>query len=689
MCKTLINPKKSLLLIILNFVFIFSFSQFFLSPEEMYTEGVEFMLAEEYIEALPEFKQLLSKGYTSANIYYKIGLCYLNIPGQKENSIEYLEKVINKVTSRYEGKLPDEDAAPLQALFHLGAAYRINGQFEKCEQIISVFKDSVINNPEWLTKANSELSTCDNAKELIKAKIDLKVKKPDIINTTFSNYNPLVNSSESLIYYMDALKFYDAIMQSVAVEDNWSKPENLTPKLRSDGDYEVVGVSDDGNTLLLYLYDAYTRGDIYSCEKKSEKWQKMQKLNSNINTHFNETHASFANHGNTIYFTSDRKGGFGGLDIYKSDKNEQDEWGPAVNLGNEINTSLDEETPFVSGNGKSLYFCSQGHYNMGGYDIFVSQLKSNGDWSNPLNIGYPLNTTDDDLFYFPLKDGSTGYHAKYSDNVSGIMDIYRYEVLSKANPARYTVKGRIITTEEKRVPFDKINIALVDKANNDTINNRHADKDGSYKYKLPSGDFELDFYSSKNLYQQKKSINLPEYLTVDELIVNTTLDTALLAEIDTTFQQQLIATANQNKLKSDTFFIRLILFGFDKYSLHEASRDYLFELTDMLKKYPDITIHLDGYTDAIGSESYNKLLSERRANQVKKIMLSDKIKETRISVKGLGEGNPVAINTNPDGSDNPDGRKYNRRVEIQLENVPASVLLIVKSEIPEELRINK
>ena len=109
----------------------------------------------------------------------------------------------------------------------------------------------------------------------------------------------------------------------------------------------------------------------------------------------------------------------------------------------------------------------------------------------------------------------------------------------------------------------------------------------------------------------------------------------------------------------------------------------------MLKKCPDITIHLDGYTDAIGSESYNKLLSERRANQVKKIMLSDKIKETRISVKGLGEGNPVAINTNPDGSDNPDGRKYNRRVEIQLENVPASVLLIVKSEIPEELRINK
>ncbi len=687
MYKTLIKPKKGILLIILNFVFTLSFSQFFLSPEEIYNEGVEFMLSEEYAEALPDFKHLLSKGYTSATIYYKMGMCYLNIPGQKENSIEYLEKAETKATSKYQGKLPEEDAAPLEVLFYLGEAYRINNQFEKCHDILLVFKDSVNDNPECIAKANYELKTCEHAKELIKAKIDLKVTKPDVINSGFSNYNPLVNSSESLIYYMEALKFYDAIMQAVVVDGNWSQPENLTSSLKSDGDYEVVDMSEDGNTLLLYLYDSYTKGDIYTCKKRDGKWDKIIKLNDNINTQFNETHASFANHDNTLYFTSNRRGGFGGLDIYKSEKDKDGDWGPAVNIGNVINTLHNEETPFISKDGKSLYFCSQGHFNMGGFDIFVSQLTGEGTWSYPSNIGYPLNTTDDDLFYYPLNDGLTGYHVKYSDNVSGTMDIYRYEILSRANPARFTVKGHISSVNENSVPFEKIKIALVDKTKNDTLDKKHADKDGGYMFKLPSGEFELNFYSAKNLYHEKKSIKLPDYLTVDELVVNTSLDTALLAEIDTTRQQQLLAEVNKNISISDTLIIHYILFGFDRYTLNKASLNYLAELMDMLKKYPEITISLNGYTDAIGAESYNKILSEQRANQVKKLMLSDNIPATRIDVKGLGEENPVALNTNPDGSDNAEGRKYNRRVEVLLTNVPDNLMIIFRSEIPEELRI--
>lgn len=688
MTKTFIKPSFFCFILIFNFYTPISFSQFFLSPDEQYQEAEEFILSDEYTEALPLLKQLLDKGYNTANIHYKIGQCYLFIPGQKSNSIQHLEIAVKKAAQKYTGHSPEEDSAPLHAIYLLGMAYRINNQLEKSLQTFNSLRDSLNNNPVELFRTEEQIKLSNNARELVRNEINLKVSRlDDVINTPFSNFNPVVNPDETVIYYMDALKFYSAVMISEKKGGNWKKPDNLTPRIKSDGDYFIVDISEDGNTILLRLDDPYTKGDIYSCDNKNGKWNKIKKLNDNINTRYNETHASFGNHGKTLYFTSNRTGGYGGLDIYSSNLDSNGDWGPASNLGPVINTSLDEESPFMSSDNQSLYFSSQGHFNMGGYDIFVSTMNNDGELQNPLNIGYPLNTTDNDLFYFPVKDGKQGYHAKYTSNSDGNLDIYRYEILSVANPARYTIKGHISLPPQSNIPYEDINITLVDKDKNDTLGSKKAEKDGNYIYRLPSGEFELNF-STDQAFLDRKNVSLPQYLNVYELVVNSEL------KYEPAEARAAVATTSisapvepESAIVIDTFIIRHILFGFDKYMISKINTGYLKELVNLLQKYPEIHIRIDGYTDAIGSESYNKILSLKRANQVAGYLVSYDIEQNRILASGQGEESPVAINKNADGTDNPEGRRYNRRAEIYLDRIPDNLILIKQVGIPETLRV--
>ena len=146
--------------------------------------------------------------------------------------------------------------------------------------------------------------------------------------------------------------------------------------------------------------------------------------------------------GKTLYFTSNRAGGYGGLDIYKSERTRGGDWGPAMNLGPVINSKYNEDTPFITADGNTIYFSSMGHYNMGGYDIFYSTRLDNGQWSKPINAGYPLNTTHDDLFFTPVGDGAYAYYAKYNiDDTYGLMDIYKLEVFTDLHPRKFILNG--------------------------------------------------------------------------------------------------------------------------------------------------------------------------------------------------------------------------------------------------------
>ena len=220
---------------------------------------------------------------------------------------------------------------------------------------------------------------------------------------------------------------YD-IFLSTMTDNVWSAPRNMTTVLGTGKYMKTCDLSYDGLTLLLTL-DDFMNADIYMSRFNKGKWSKVEPLGKEINTKGNETHASLSADGKVLYFTSNRKGGEGDMDIYKSEQDEKGGWGKAVNLGPAVNTPYNEETPFVTDDGKKLFFSSEGHDGMGGYDIFSYDLSNPG--AGAINAGYPLNTTDNDLFFVPWGDGTTGYYSFRGNDSYGGRDIYQVFLLER------------------------------------------------------------------------------------------------------------------------------------------------------------------------------------------------------------------------------------------------------------------
>ncbi|MBE0654793.1 MAG: PD40 domain-containing protein [Bacteroidales bacterium] len=248
--------------------------------------------------------------------------------------------------------------------------------------------------------------------------------------------------------------------------------------------------------MLIYRSDDFI-GNIYTSKFVNGKWTPLVKLNENINTKYWESHASFSMDGKTLYFSSNRRGGYGGLDIYRSEKQPNGEWGIPVNLGPAINTKYNDDTPFITEAGDKLYFSSYGHYNIGGYDIFMSRKKTDGTWAEPVNIGYPINTTDDDQFFYPIKNGEIAYYSRYdSQEGFGRHDIFRYKVYTPDNPRLFAIKG-LLDYQGIQVNPEEIKISVVNPLTADTLKRLHPEVNGSFTFKTPAGKYEMIFDSKK------------------------------------------------------------------------------------------------------------------------------------------------------------------------------------------------
>jgi hypothetical protein len=419
--------KKTILFTILALLSCGIYSQDIRRLQETFIEAEYFVLYQEYNDALPFYLQLYEKLPENSNIAYRIGLCYLNIPGWKNLAISYLETAAKNCSATYrEGSL-NQKTAPYEAIFHLGEAYRINYQFDKAKESFVRYRETLLaDDTENIRFLDQQIKVCDNAAELVEKPVKFTEENMgSLINDERSNHSPIVSADGKSFAYMVNLKFYDAIMYSLLINNKWSAPLNITPEIQVDGTVAISSLSANGNTILLSKNDNFS-SDIFSAKLIEGRWMPAVLLNNNINTKHWESHGYITENGEMLIFASDRPGGFGGLDLYVSKKINGD-WGPAVNLGPEVNTPFNDDKPFLINGGKTLFFCSQGHYNMGGYDIFRSDLQSNGLWSEPLNLGYPLNTPDDDTFFSPIGRGEAGYLSKSkgaSENF-GREDIYR------------------------------------------------------------------------------------------------------------------------------------------------------------------------------------------------------------------------------------------------------------------------
>jgi tetratricopeptide (TPR) repeat protein len=418
--------KKIVCLLFATLFSINLFSQDIKNLQENFLEAEYFFLYEDYSDALPTYLQLYEKMPENANIAFRIGVCYLNIPAKKNLSVSYLETAAKNISAKHKDGTINQITAPYDALFELGNAYRVNYQFDKAKDAYMKYQETLLpDDTENIDFISHAIKVCDNAKSLIAKPVDFTLENMgNLFNDDKSNFNPVISSDGKSFAFMVSLKFYDAIMFSRLVNGKWSPPLNISPDLQSDGDLYISCLSSDGKLLFLSKDDNYN-SDIYFSTFDGTKWTKVVKLNKNINTKGWESHAFISDDGNYLVFASDRPGGLGGLDIYIS-KKENGDWGPATNIGPEINSPFNEDRPFLINNGKTLSFASQDHSNIGGYDIFRSEMQSNGLWSRPQNLGYPLNTPDDNIFFMPVGNGKTGYISVYKDSDGfGKEDIFK------------------------------------------------------------------------------------------------------------------------------------------------------------------------------------------------------------------------------------------------------------------------
>jgi hypothetical protein len=470
--------------------------------KKIFAQAESYYLYEEYELANPLY--LILETPDNFNIKYKIGICYLNIPGEKEKSIPYLEDAVKNSSYDAKPELFKETRAPLDAYFFLGKAYLINNELDKALNTLQTFKKLAretatkggMKNLEYI---DQEIQACKNA---IVFKENPVVFSKKLLGSDFNqgsiDDNPAVSFDGNTIVYTEHRGIVNALFFSRKVRGTWQQPIEITAELKCDEDCSSCSLNSDGTQLFLYKTDNYD-GSIYSSDYVNGAWTPIKKLNKNINTKYYESHASISADGKKLYFTSNRTGGQGNLDIYISEKDATGDWGPAVNLGATINTPYNEDTPFITSNDSLLYFSSEGHNSMGGYDIFRSQF-IDAVWKAPTNLGFPINTTDDDKFYQPVNNGLNAYYSMTTDYKK--KEIFYLGIGAGNVNQLFEISGKYSLSDTTITFDDNYSIHLIDRTSGDTLDVGFPNKyTGRYSFAVVPGALRL-IYTGKGYLPQ-------------------------------------------------------------------------------------------------------------------------------------------------------------------------------------------
>jgi hypothetical protein len=564
--------KIHLSLCFLN-ILLFASSSLYSQGEEKlkstFVEAESYFLFEEYKDALPLYQRLLQADSGNFNLNYKIGICYLNDVYQYQKSLAYLEKAVKGINPSAKTNSYKEKQAPSEAFYYLGNAYRSNNQLKKAIEAFEQFKlvlDPLVYDIELV---DAQIESCKVAAlQEAKPMYFISANLGENINDRFEESNPVISGDESVLIFTRKLQFYDAVFCSRKDKGKWGYPLNLTPSFGVDGNTYSTGLSYNGDELFVYRSDNFD-GNIYVSKYKNDKWSKLEKLNANINTKYWESHASLSKDGKTLYFTSNRVGGYGGLDIYRSERKKGGEWGPALNLGPVINSKYNEDTPFITEDGNTLYFSSMGHYNMGGYDIFYSTKLDNGQWAKPINAGFPLNTTTDDVFFTPVGDGAFAYYAKYDkDDTYGLMDIYKMEVFTDLHPRKFILNGISRVEGQVSPDYSQYTATLISSKNGKVIDQTKLNPDGTFTLDALSGDLELQI-KGKDIETKLEKLSIPinnpsNIVSLTSLLTSSPSEAAPetvlpVAEVQAVGPKIIIATNSFNVTTNQSIPIRMEL----------------------------------------------------------------------------------------------------------------------------------
>lgn len=491
LCEVRSEKKMSVFLIRLLCFFSFFLAASPLSFCQDSGEAKKKFQAGNYEGALTEYLKLLQEKPTSMEIHRFIGYCYLQLHGDKTRAIPYLEKFRKEKKFR-------------KYLQELGYAYELAGRYDDALAVYNDILTSPSKGQEQI--ANLHIDYCNRAKEAIQHPVNVTFKNlGKRVNSEFPDYLPYLRADEGLLVFTSRRKgttgntidfdgyYASDIYLAEGRNGVFGKAKNAGTKCNTAGDEEVVGISPDGKGLLIYSdLGGNNFGDLSTTEEtKPLTYPEPKKLSAEINSAQMETSGSWSNDGTSLIFSSNREGGFGGLDLYMAKRLPDGTFAEPVNLGGVLNTDLDEDFPILSDDGLIMTFSSQGHSSIGGFDVFTSSWDTlKKSWSPPVNIGYPVNTSGDEVSFWLSKDRTRGYMSMWRPDGLGDLDIFQISFNDLAPPPSYLIGGQIIAGDSTK-PNVRGAVYLVDRLTADTVGIYTPRRNGKFVVYQPAGIYDV------------------------------------------------------------------------------------------------------------------------------------------------------------------------------------------------------
>lgn len=636
-----------------------------------------------YQTALEFFVQAAKYNPDNAALNYKIGACYL-YSSTRLNAIKFLEKA-------YEAN--DSIATDLNYL--LGKAFQLTYQFDKAIKSYYQFKKDMereYNSFHFVSKKTTLqyeykytiidklIDECTSAKLLVTTPQRIIIENLGTnVNSIYPDYSPFLLTSQNKLLFTTRRstvtgqkinvydnRFFEDVFVTNYNNQSWMQALSFGKPFNEKPNDAIIGLTSNEQTLYIYR-GAKRAGDIFESTFKDGNWTKPKRLSKNINTRKGkESSISVTADGKELYFVSNKEGATGGFDIYMCKLDEKGKWGEPQNLGINVNTIYDEVNVFVFPDGKTLYFSSNGHNTMGGYDIFKSVRDANGNWSKAENMGYPINSPDNDRNFFTFDNQTIAYFASVREGGLGFEDIYEIQFLGEEKPSYQSNEDDLLTVANvapfkpqifgvieglhvvaQVIDFDtklpiQANVVIKNTVSNEVILSTTTNSLGNFTLELTEGGkFEI-------------RANAPGYFYKTE--------TTEIVKTDSYQEINLGKIELMKIVEGAKLILKNVFFDTGKSTLRPESFSELDNLISIMKENPTLRFEISGHTDNTGAYQNNVKLSEDRANAVVKYLVSKGIDATRLTAKGYADKEPIATN------ETEEGRQLNRRVEAKIVN---------------------
>lgn len=634
-----------ILFFVLLFISGFAWAQMPLATKsrkaiELYTEADNFRVRGQFSQAIGLLNEAIKKDRNFVEAYYRLGIIYMSLK-DFPSAIRNFEHGVS---------LTDDIRKQKVFWYDLGESYFTAGQYEKAQETISKFLKAEIQNRVKIDRARLLMSNIEFAKDNQKKNSAYRLKElSDTVNAFVMQYFPVLTADQQQLIFTRRTgggpnDDEDLVISRKEARGRWGEPESLSKNINTRLNEGTCTISADGRKLIFTSCvgrQGYGSCDLFQSVLTGDEWTEPKNLGPLVNSAEWESQPSLSADGRTLYFVSDRRGGAGRRDIWVTNLNERGQWTRARNVGKPVNTQYDEISPFIHVNNRVLYFASNGLVGFGGYDIFFSERDSSS-WSNPKNIGSPVNNHEDQFSLFITADGKKGYYSHEEIREGGYTSSRIHEMdIPEENQIRYKsnyVKG-IVRDKKTRQPL-AATIELINLENNEMESLVSSDSiSGAYLIVLTQG-AEYALYVNRKAYLFRSlNFNYSALRDYEPIVLDIDLEKAE---------------------KGTTAVLQNIFFDVDKYDLKEKSVTELQKILRFLKENPSFKVEISGHTDNVGADAYNLQLSQRRAQSVFNYLVESGIDARRLSPEGYGAAKPLAPNTSEEG------RRQNRRIEFKL-----------------------